>query len=821
MCFDRLNKHYEPKATNTRLRPTSSTTPKNTSKYMVNTTMPGPGDVTEIEKVALNLWRTILFENFQERLLNAAMAKITEDRDSSFQKNETSRLEAELRPQQETQEALNIDAASSSAIGLVARRANDTRHGEHMWVPMGGDTIVGKLVDSLLRLSDVFPMAQRMKYYEESFEKMYVNRSREYYDLESSNYITNQGITNFVNLALLRLKQEEQRSKRYLHSSSRDKINKALEKTLIINHKEAMLAEFEKMLNQERKSHMLALHSLLNRLENGCDEMRTALSDYIIRVSTQALRNLVETSVNDVEARAASTAAAKRKKSDRGNAQNVSPAAYVDTMTQLHERFTSLVADSFHDDSSFVTTMDRAYKEAVNSTVMCDDPTLAPELLARQSDVLLRKGAMPLSEADLDLRLTQLVSVFKYIDDKDIFQNFYAKLLAKRLINAASVSDDSERATISLLKPLCSSEYMSRLQRMFTDMQLSKEVTEKFATYVQGLSSEKTLDSTTIGDSAPTEGAGTIAPTLVGNESVALNAAAVPKQPGEGDPENGVSASALPVQQRPQRPSTNIDFSIFVLTTGSWPLLEQQSSFNMPAQIVEYLNCFSAFYNELHTGRKLNWLYVMHRGEVRMLFPRKKYDVSATALQIGALLAFEDQAQLSVDQLTVILGLKPAEALSLVKNLLECKLVSKFSPSEIEAEATAKETNEDDAKPKKIAVASLSGGTVLQLNVNFANKKVKFKLPVPAPVEGAKGGAQAVEGEIEGDRAQFLQAVIVRTMKARKLLTHTQLIQEVLDQCKSRFRANVTLIKRQIDMLIEMEYLMRSKEKADVYQYCA
>lgn len=186
-------------------------------------------------------------------------------------------------------------------------------------------------------------------------------------------------------------------------------------------------------------------------------------------------------------------------------------------------------------------------------------------------------------------------------------------------------------------------------------------------------------------------------------------------------------------------------------------------------------------------------------------------------------LAFEDQAQLSVDQLTVILGLKPAEALSLVKNLLECKLVSKFSPSEIETEATAKETNEGDAKPKKIAVASLSGGTVLQLNVNFANKKVKFKLPAPAsaPAEGAKGGAQAVEGEIEGDRAQFLQAVIVRTMKARKLLTHTQLIQEVLDQCKSRFRANVTLIKRQIDMLIEMEYLMRSKEKADVYQYCA
>ena len=45
--------------------------------------------------------------------------------------------------------------------------------------------------------------------------------------------------------------------------------------------------------------------------------------------------------------------------------------------------------------------------------------------------------------------------VFKYIEDKDVFQKFYSKMLAKRLVQHMSASDDAEASMISKLKQAC------------------------------------------------------------------------------------------------------------------------------------------------------------------------------------------------------------------------------------------------------------------------------------------------------------------------------------------------------------------------------
>jgi len=44
------------------------------------------------------------------------------------------------------------------------------------------------------------------------------------------------------------------------------------------------------------------------------------------------------------------------------------------------------------------------------------------------------------------------MGLFKYIDDKDVFQKFYSRLLAKRLIYGTLLSDDAEVNMISRLK---------------------------------------------------------------------------------------------------------------------------------------------------------------------------------------------------------------------------------------------------------------------------------------------------------------------------------------------------------------------------------
>lgn len=68
------------------------------------------------------------------------------------------------------------------------------------------------------------------------------------------------------------------------------------------------------------------------------------------------------------------------------------------------------------------------------------------------------------------------MTIFKYLEDKDVFQKFYSKNLAKRLVNGASASDDAEASMISKLKDACGFEYTSKLQRMFTDMSISKDL---------------------------------------------------------------------------------------------------------------------------------------------------------------------------------------------------------------------------------------------------------------------------------------------------------------------------------------------------------
>ena len=74
--------------------------------------------------------------------------------------------------------------------------------------------------------------------------------------------------------------------------------------------------------------------------------------------------------------------------------------------------------------------------------------------------------------------------------------------------------------------------------------------------------------------------------------------------------------------------------------------------------------------------------------------------------------------------------------------------------------------------------------------------------------------------DISDGRKLMLQAVIVRIMKMRKELSHTQLVQEVLTQASAHFVPNVSQIKSVIETLIEKDFLERV-EGENKYRYLA
>ena len=61
----------------------------------------------------------------------------------------------------------------------------------------------------------------------------------------------------------------------------------------------------------------------------------------------------------------------------------------------------------------------------------------SPELLAKYCDSLLKKGSKNAEAGEVEVLLEGVMVVFKYLEDNDVFQKFYSKMLAKRLVNGS------------------------------------------------------------------------------------------------------------------------------------------------------------------------------------------------------------------------------------------------------------------------------------------------------------------------------------------------------------------------------------------------
>lgn len=161
-----------------------------------------------------------------------------------------------------------------------------------------------------------------------------------------------------------------------------------------------------------------------------------------------------------------------------------------------------LVLSAFHNDKGFVAALDKACGRFINNnavTKRCQSSSKSPELLARYCDTLLKKnntkstcsiargssGGTGGEDGELDDMLGQVMIVFTYIEDKDVFQKFYSKALARRLVQQTSVSEDAESTMITKLKTTCGFEYTSKLQRMFLDINVSKSLNETFKRHIE------------------------------------------------------------------------------------------------------------------------------------------------------------------------------------------------------------------------------------------------------------------------------------------------------------------------------------------------
>lgn len=430
-----------------------------------------------------------------------------------------------------------------------------------------GETIeqaqIKSVVDSFvsLGLDETDSTKSTLDVYRYHFEKPFLEATTRYYENESAQFVAENSVVEYMKKAETRLDEEKGRVGLYLHPDIMNPLMKACLGVLVTGHSSLLRDEFQVLLDNDRQDDLARMYRLLARIIDGLEPLRTKFEAHVRKSGLAAVEKVA------VEG------------------ENLEPKTYVDALLEIHIQYQKLVDDAFAGESEFVRSLDNACKEFVNRNKVCKTgSTRSPELLAKYTDALLKKSGKSAEEADLEASLAQIMTVFKYIEDKDVFQKFYSRMLAKRLVHSSSASEDAETSMISKLKEACGFEYTNKLQRMFQDIQISKDLNSNYNDW-QG----KALD--------------------------------------EDDMKKAV------------------DSNYHVLGTGFWPLTPPTTAFIPPPEIVKTYQRFQNFYFDKHSGRKLTWLWNLCKGEIRANYIKSAkipYTFMVSTYQMAILLLFND-----------------------------------------------------------------------------------------------------------------------------------------------------------------------------------
>jgi cullin 3 len=200
--------------------------------------------------------------------------------------------------------------------------------------------------------------------------------------------------------------------------------------------------------------------------------------------------------------------------------------------------------------------------------------------------------------------------IFRYLNDKDIFESYYKTFLSKRLLGGKGltrafwlhslivlgINDEMERIMISKLKSECGYQFTSKLEGMFTDIRLSKSTLDDY--------------SATIGSSV----------------------------------------------------SCPFEFDISILTAGFWPSSTESQFCRIPPLVMAHcIDPFAAYYFSKLTGRKLSWQFQLGSADVRANFSGGKRELTVTTYQMFILLLFNENETLSLGEIREGTGIPESE----------------------------------------------------------------------------------------------------------------------------------------------------------------
>ncbi|XP_014600804.1 PREDICTED: cullin-3 [Polistes canadensis] len=632
------------------------------------------------------------------------------------------------------------DHLRDTLLGMIARE----RHGEVV------DRIAIKNACHMLMLLGI----NSRQVYEEDFERPFLQQSAEFYRIESQKFLAENSASVYIKKVEARIYEESERAKHYLDESTEPRIVEVVEEELIKIHMKTIV-EMENsgvvhMLKNQKTEDLSCMYKLFSRVTDGLRTVFDCVSQFLKERGRAMVQEEHESTTNAVH--------------------------FVQNLLDLKDRFDHFLHYSFNNDKLFKQMISSDFEYFLNLN------TKSPEYLSLFIDDKLKKGSKGMTEQEIEGILDKTMVLFRFLQEKDVFERYYKQHLAKRLLLNKSVSDDSEKNMISKLKTECGCQFTSKLEGMFKDITVSNTIMDEFKDHV--LTSGTNLHG--------------------------------------------------------------VDISVRVLTTGFWPTQSATPKCNLPSAPRGAFDAFRRFYLAKHTGRQLTLQPQLGSADLNAIFTGQKKEESSCGIGLdtpsssgsiingnnngsNSLLSQRSSVcasgvrkhiiQVSTYQMCVLMLFNKRESLTYEEIQGETDIPERDLVRALQSLAMGKSSQRvliKNPRTKEIEPSHTFG-----VNNSFSSKLHRVKIQTVAAKGESEPERREMRNKVDEDRKHEIEAAIVRIMKDRKRMPHNILVTEVTQQLKVRFLPSPVIIKKRIEGLIEREYLARTTEDRKVYTYVA
>ena len=605
-------------------------------------------------------------------------------------------------------------------------------------------------------------------YYLRYFEPKLLVSGHEYFQSKAKELIDQHSGVLYIEKIVQLIQEEEARIQMFLPDTSGPKIVELMDNDLISQNLESIMmleADGLKAWIAEANFAILnQLFKLISRVDSDHEMLKRRLRA-IILLNGEELSENVKQSVDN-------TLAKKREEEDKRKQVAKSHGKKLVIRHKSGKEQTTLYAikwiESFlelknkYDDilkKSF--EMDVGLSEEVQAgfTTLINTNKRSEEYLSLFIDNCIRRSLKNKSSEEIDRTLNACINVFRFIKDKDVFEKYNRNHLAKRLLQQKSLSNEIEMSMITKLKQEIGSSFTARLEGMFKDVKLSQEMSNEF------------------------------------NNKFAR----------QGARETGVGSKI-----RAANNGRKLELEFSILTPSFWPMPINKAMDDviLPPELQILKDSGREFYDTKHKGRNLTWAPNFGTVDIRMHYPSNIYEVNMSTLSATIMLSCfnEDDSnskEVSFEQILEKTGIPEQE---LKRHLQSISVASRTRLL------------------KKIPMSrDIHSGDMFKINEQFKSPHIRIKVLTVAAGSRVENDSER-NGTLEvikKSRIVETQAAIVRVMKARRVLKHEELLNEVVKQLMNRFKPQPAFIKEQIEELIDKEYLKRDDNDRSIYQYLA